>query len=273
MKHWYNVVVWCVVLLIMSVTVFPVYWVVITSLKLPVEQYTYPPPLVPSTFTLESYHVAISEQHFLKFFLNSLVITLGTVGLSVSTGTLAGYAFSRWVFPGSKPLLFWVLMTRMIPPITIALPFYILMRGIHLVDTHVALILAYTSFNLPFTMWLMTGYFQGIPRELDDAARVDGCSYLGAFRRVLLPVAIPGISAAIVIAALTAWNEYLFALILAPGNAKTMPVAVASLITDRVINWGVMASGSVICLVPIIALSVILQKFLVRGMTLGAVKG
>ena len=108
---------------------------------------------------------------------------------------------------------------------------------------------------------------------MDDAARVDGCSYLGAFFRVILPVSVPGISAATVIAALTAWNHYLFALILAPGKAKTMPVAIASLITDRVINWGVMASGAVICLIPIVALTVILQKFLVRGMTLGAVKG
>jgi multiple sugar transport system permease protein len=204
--------------------------------------------------------------------LNSVIVAGVSTLLSVVLGVLAAYAFSRFYIPGSGDLLFFILSTRMLPPVVVTIPIFLLYRSIGLYDTQVGLIMLYTVFNLSFSVWLLKGFIDEIPREYEEAAMVDGYTRLQAFFRIVLPQAVTGIAATTVFCLIFAWNEYAFALMLTTQNARTAPPAIPSILGSGGIEWNTIAAGSLLFLIPVVVVTFLLRKHLLRGVTFGAIR-
>jgi len=233
---------------------FPVYWIVTMSLKTRIQAISIPPVWLKVLF----------ESAFPRNFLNSFFISAITVLLSVLLGTPAAYALSRYHFKRKGNLLFWILSTRFAPPIAVIIPFFLLFRDLKMLDSHITLIIVYLTFNLSFVIWLMRGFFNEVPQELEEAALVDGTTDLGAFIRIAFPLAAPGIVASTILSFLFSWNEFFFALILTRKVAQTLPVAIYGYIGFMGIEWENMAAAAVMASLPILVLAMIVQKYLVR---------
>jgi multiple sugar transport system permease protein len=263
---WVDILLVVVVLLVL----FPLIWILLTSLKGRFEIAAIPPRIFFKP-TVENYETVFIRDGFHRYFKDSIVIALSSTALALFLGTMAAYSMTRYRVGGDF-LPFWVISIRMFPPIAIILPVYILMRNLGLLDTYYSVIIMHTLLNLPFVVWLMSGFFKEVPNEIDEAAMIDGCSIFSAFFRVVLPVVLPGILATAVFCLITSWNEFLFSLVLSGRNVKTLPVAAAFYVTDRDILWGPMAAVGVTASIPIIIFTILIQKHLVRGLTYGAVK-
>lgn len=263
---------WVDVLLIAVVIVvlFPLVWILLTSFKGRFEIAAYPPKIFFKP-TFENYQTVFLRDNFHQFFKDSFIIAVCSTGLALFLGSMAAYSMTRYRVGGSF-LPFWILSIRMFPPIAIILPIYIIMRKLHLLDTYYAIIIMHTLVNLPFVVWLMSGFFREVPIEIDEAAMIDGCSIFSAYMRVVIPIVIPGLLATTVFCLITSWNEFLFALVLSGRNVTTLPVSAAFYVTDRDILWGPMAAVGVSASIPIIIFTILIQKHLVRGLTYGAVK-
>jgi multiple sugar transport system permease protein len=251
---------------------FPIYWIVVSSLKVPVDTLAMPPAwfFLP---TLDAYRNVFAVNYYFRYFINSAIVSIGTVAIALSFGSLAAYALDRMSFRFSGLVSYGLLTTRMIFPIVYAIPLFRLMQHANLLETRTGLIVAYTTFSLPYAVWIMQGFFNGIPVELDQAAMIDGCSRFGAFWRIVLPIAGPGLAAASIFILMLAWNEFLFALILAGGGeAKTLPVAAAQLIGQREIQWNELCAVATATIVPMLFFFILFQKHLIKGMIAGAVK-
>jgi multiple sugar transport system permease protein len=235
-----------------------------------------PPEWFPVNPTLKHYRAAFIERPFLQYALNSLIIAVSTTLISVVLGTLAGYALARFQYPGRwrHQISFWILSTRMMPPIVTIIPLYLAFNYLNLLNTKLAVVIAYTAFNLPFATWMMKSYFQDLPVELEEAAMVDGDTRWGAFRRVALPLARPGLAATAIFCLIISWNEFLLALILTlTERSQTLPIGIAGRVTQFHTYWGeISATGFTAC-IPIMIFAFIVQKHLVRGLSFGAVKG
>jgi multiple sugar transport system permease protein len=267
-----SVVVFLVLAGYLLLVLFPIYWIIVSSFKIPVDTLAVPPVWF-FTPTLDAYHNVFAVNNYLRFFLNSAIVGVGTVAIALSFGSLAAYALDRVPFRFSGLVSYGLLTTRMIFPIVYAIPLFNLMRHANLLETRTGLIIAYTTFSLPYAVWIMQGFFNGIPVELDEAAMIDGCSRFSAFWRVILPVAGPGLAAASIFILMLAWNEFLFALILAGGGAaKTLPVAAAQLIGQREIQWNELCAVATVTIVPMVFFFILFQKHLIKGMIAGAVK-
>jgi len=213
-------------------------------------------------------------QEFRAAMSNSLLIASVTTLVGMTVGTVAAYAFSRFRFPGRGWLILAFMATTMLPPIALLLPLYQIMNALGLSDTPIALIIIYSSFVTPYVVWLMRGYLDTVPRELDDAARVDGCSRLGALWRVILPVSRPGLLSTSLLAFLLAWDEFLYALVVTQTNAsKTVPVALNDFIGRYGVDFGRLATGGVIAALPPLIIAFVFQRYIVAGLTAGSVKG
>jgi len=250
---------------------FPLYWTALTSIK-PVDLVSAWPPVFLFRPTFDYYQQIFSQGELFGSLTNSLVVASCSTALALLAGVPAAYALARFNFQGKEQLAFFFLSTRMTPPIAVVLPFFLISRNLHLLDTRLVLIMAYTTFNIGFVVWLMRGFFTEIPPEFDDAALVDGCTRLTGFVRVVLPLAAPGIVAAAMISFIFCWNEFLFALILTSLHAKTLPVAAASFVTDRLVLWGNLCATAVVSFLPVAAFALLARKHLIRGMTMGGVK-
>ena len=205
-----------------------------------------------------------------------MIVAVCSTFCALVIGTIAAYALARLKMPGglNRKLSLWILSTRMFPPIVTAVPLFLMMRDLHLLNTRLSLIILYTGFNLPFVVWMMRGFFVEVPRELEDAAMIDGDTRLGALRRVLLPLVAPGLAATAVFCLIISWNEFLFALVLTQTDAAmTLPVGIAGRVTQYEIKWGVMSAAAVVAMLPILIFAMAVQRYLVRGLSLGAVKG
>jgi multiple sugar transport system permease protein len=256
--------------------VLPVYWMLTISLKSEVDQFAVPPKWLIFRPTLAHYQDAFVERSFGKYLLTSVFVAVLSTVCAIVLGTLAAYALSRFRLRHklNTRLSLWILSTRMFPPIVTAVPLFLMMRDVRLLDTVASLVIVYTAFNLPFVVWMMRGFFNEIPRDLEDAARVDGDSRLGALRRVLLPLVAPGLAATAVFCLIISWNEFLFALTLTQtDSAMTLPVGIAGRVTQYEIKWGVMSAAGVVAMLPILVFALAVQRYLVRGLSLGAVKG
>jgi multiple sugar transport system permease protein len=205
-------------------------------------------------------------------FMNSIVIGFGSTFLAVFLGTLAAYGFSRFKVPLADDLLFFILSTRMMPPIAVAIPIYLMYRELGLIDTRVGMILLYTAVNVSLAVWLLKGFIDEIPREYEEAALVDGYTRLQAFRKVVLPQAATGIAATAIFCLIFSWNEYAFALLLTSGDAQTMPPFIPFIIGEGGQDWPAVAAATALFLLPIVIFTVILRKHLLRGITFGAVR-
>jgi multiple sugar transport system permease protein len=254
----------------------PVYWMITMSLKVEGDQFAYPPKWVSFTPTLQHYYEAFVTRSFGRYLLTSAIVAVVSTACALVIGTLAAYALTRFRLPYNldRKLSLWILSTRMFPAIVTAVPLFLMMRDLRLLNTKAALIVVYTAFNLPFVVWMMRGFFAEVPRDLEEAALVDGDSRLGALVRVVLPLVSPGLAATAVFCLIVSWNEFLFALVLTQTDASmTLPVGIAGRVTQFEIKWGVMSAAGAVAMVPILIFALAMQRYLVRGLSLGAVKG
>lgn len=265
---------WVTVGLALVVTIVPFFWLVTTSFKREIDYLAYPPAIIPPAWTLEGYRVLFKQQDLGHYFANSVIVTVTSTALAVFIGALAAYSLARARFPFrlNGILAFWMLLTRMYPAIATAIPYFLIMRDLRLLDTLPALIVTYTAFNLPFVIWLLIGFYEELPIELERAAMIDGCSVWTRFRKIVLPLSAPALVATAILSAVLAWNEFLFAVMLTRVNAKTLPVVMSGFITDKGTQWDQMTALGVITVLPVLAFALAVQRYLVRGLTLGAVK-
>jgi multiple sugar transport system permease protein len=258
-------------LLVILVCVFPFYWMVTSSFK----QQSAILASTPQFFfqpTLENYVNAFSKFDILKSLQNSLFVALVTVFISLVLGTPAAYAIARFEFKGKRDIWFWFISNRMLSPIVVALPFFLIARNFRLLDTTWALILIYLTFNVPIVVWICADQFRNIPKELDEAATLEGYSSLAIFFKIALPLATPALAVSAIFSFIFSWNELLYALILTRNEAKTAPVVATSFMSGYELPWGqIMATGTMVAL-PVIIFSMIVSRQLVRGLTAGAIK-
>lgn len=260
-------------LLIVLFAMAPFAWMVLTSLT-PTETLNATGVSVsPVGWSLDNYARLLQQTSFLDNMLDSLIIACGTVVLGLVVAVTAAYAFSRFRFAGRKLLMLQFLLINMFPIVLLILPLFVLMRKAGILDTHFGLILANATVAIPFAVWILTSYVGAIPRSLDEAAMIDGCSRLTALRRVVLPLMMPGIISTGIYIFITAWNEYLYALTLGGRNVRPVTVAIQTLIGEYQIEWGLLAAGAVVGAMPATILFLLVQRRLIGGMTQGAVKG
>jgi multiple sugar transport system permease protein len=250
----------------------PLYWMFITSIKPSNDYLAVPPVWFPDEPTLLHYTAALYAYRGLDGLINSLIISTAATILSAFFGTLMAYSLARFN-TGGQHLSFWVLSQRFLPPIAVVLPIFLIYRLLRLNDTHVGLIIAYTVFTLPVSVWMMFAYFRQMPGSLEEAALVDGCTRWQSFWQVAVPLAVPGIVAAAVFAFIACWTEFFFALILTSRNAFTLPTVFRAFLGFQGALYGEASALAIVSLVPSIALGILVQKHLVRGLTLGAVRG
>lgn len=267
-------VIWIPVILIIFYSLFPLVWAFITSIKPSGEIHTPRVKYWSDNPTFENYIRVLGRTDFPRQFLNSIIVSAGTTILCVILSITASYAFSRFTFRGSTSLKNFFLASQMFPKVLIIIPLFIIMRNLRLLNTHISLIMAYASFSLPYVVYMLLGYFTGIPQELDEAATVDGCSRTGILFRIVLPLAIPGIVATAIYAFINAWNELMFAVMFtSTKEMRTLPVGLNSYIGEYGIEWGMMCAAGIMTAVPVVLLFMFLQKYLIAGMTAGGVKG
>jgi multiple sugar transport system permease protein len=271
-----SAILYVVVLVIMLPLVFPVYWLLTSSFKSNLEAYVTPPRWLPATPTIENYvNLVTGYTDFAMYVRNSLITCVATSLLAMVVASLAGYAVSRLRFRGKKTLLLAILSTQMFPHVLILISLYVMYRQVGLINTHLGLILAFTTFAVPFSVWMMKGFFDSIPSEIEEAALIDGCTRLGALRHVVLPLVAPGLLAVSLFSFLDGWNNLLYPLTLATSvDVRTIPPGLLlSFLGQFKHDWAGMMAASVVVTIPVMLIFVFLQRFLVRGLTAGAVKG
>ncbi len=255
------------------IALFPLFWTVSTSIKSRVDSFAIPPKFVSFEATAKNYRTLFETPTFGQIYRNTVVITLSSTALSVVVGTLAAYALARYRrFPGRRPFEATLVLVRAMPGIVLMIPIFQIVTRLDLYDNRLALIVIYASLNLPFAVWLMTGFMDGIPVEVEESARIDGASGLKVFWHVILPLAAPGVVATSVFVALLAWNEFLIPVLLAGEDSKTLPVYISGFISARNLDWGPMAAASALAIIPIAVFTALIQRRLVGGLSSGAVK-
>jgi multiple sugar transport system permease protein len=258
------------------VAVTPVYWLITISLKREIDQFAYPPRWINFSPTLQHYAEAFGSGSFGTYFINSVLLAALSTVAALIIGVPAAYGLTRFEWPSqwNNKIADWILSTRMLPPIVTIVPLFLMLREMHLINSLFGLAIVYTAFNLPFVVWMMRGFFDEVPREIEEAAMLDGETRVGALLRIVLPLVKPGLAATAVFCLVVAWNEFLFALILTQTNAAmTLPVGIASRVTQYEIKWGAMSAAGVVAMLPVLVFAIAVQKYLVRGLSLGAVKG
>ncbi|HKF69379.1 MAG TPA: carbohydrate ABC transporter permease [Vicinamibacterales bacterium] len=253
---------------------FPFYWMTITSFKSEDQMRSLVSMFWPRPLVGENYGQLLSKTDFVAWYGNSATVAIASTLLATAVGTIGAYALARLRFLGRGFLASATLITYLVPPSILFIPLYAQMRNLGLANSLAGLIAAYPSFTVPFVTWLLMGYFESIPEELEEAAMIDGATRFGAFSRVVLPLAAPGVLAAALYAFTQAWNEFLYALVfITDGKLRTLPVGLASFITGDVYGWGYLMAGAVLTTLPVIAAYIYLQKYMVEGLTAGGVKG
>ncbi len=285
------------------ITMIPLAWIFLTGFKSPADAISYPPKVIFEP-TLEGYvnlfttrtrqtedflaanppknwadeivrqydMVIVGPSKFGERFLNSVIIGFGSTFLSVFLGTLAAYAFSRFRVPLKDDLLFFILSTRMMPPVAVAIPIFLMFRNLGLSDTHLGMILLYTGVNISLAVWLLKGFIDEIPREYEEAALIDGYTRLQAFFKVILPQAASGIAATAIFCLIFAWNEYAFAVLLTSATAQTAPPFIPTIIGIGGLDWPAVAAGATLFLIPVMIFTILMRKHLLSGITFGAVR-
>ena len=256
------------------VMLFPVFWTVSTSIKDRVDTFRLPPVFLGFTPTWKNYQQLFEDPTFVRVMVNTIVVTAGSTMVALAIGSLAAYALARSPrFVGRRPLEVSLILLRAMPVVVLVVPLYDLLAGVSLLGKMPVLIVLYAMVNLPFAIWIMTPYFQGIPTELEEAAFIDGASGSQAFRMVVFPLALPGVVATGLFVGLLAWNEFLLPVVLGNEATKTLPVFISGFVSARTLDWGPLAAASSLAIIPIALLTIFMQGRLVRGLSQGAVKG
>lgn len=249
----------------------PFYWMVATSLKETTLTFAMPPVFAFQP-TLDHYRGVINDGNVPRGLFNSLIVTVSSTLIALVLGTPAAYILARFRFRGREDLLFWFISNRFISPVVVALPFFLIAKNLKLLDTHLALILIYLTFNVPLVVWLCLDQFQSIPRDMDEAATLDGCTLWQTFFHVNLPLAMPGVVVSAILCFIFSWNELLFALILGRQHAKTAPVEAANFMTGFGVRWGEMMATGTLIVLPVVIFAALVSRRLASGLTMGAVK-
>jgi multiple sugar transport system permease protein len=260
--------------LLVILVMFPFYWMTITSFKSEDQMRSLVSMFWPSPAVLENYWQLLTKTDFLHWYGNSAIVAVSSTFVATAVGTIGAYALARLKFMGRAFMSSAVLITYLVPPAILFIPLYAQIRAFGLSDSLAGLVATYPSFTVPFVTWLLMGYFESIPIELEEAAMIDGATRFGAFRRVILPLAAPGVLAAALYAFTQAWNEFLYALVFITNvKLRTLPVGLSTFITGDVYGWGYLMAGAVLTTLPVIAVYIYLQKYMVEGLTAGSVKG
>jgi multiple sugar transport system permease protein len=265
--------------LAMAVICLPGFWIVLNSLRPTVEIMAKPPVWIPQDLSLDAYvamfgRVGQGGIPVWDYFRNSLIISVTSTAIAIAIGMAGGYAFARYRFKGKSTLFLGFMLSRTVPGIALSLPLFIIYARMGIIDTHFSLIVTYVALNVPFTIWLIEGFFRQVPRDLAEAAQIDGCTRWQAFWQVEFPLAGPGIASSGIFAFLTSWNEFALASQLTRSvNSKTLPVGLLDYTSEFTIDWRGMCALAVVMIVPALALTFVIQKHLVSGLTFGAVKG
>ena len=256
--------------LLMAPTIFFFYWMISLSLKTDVDNLAYPPVLFPRVLTLANYVYVFANSHLLRFAFNSVVVAVGSTLLSLLLGVPAGYGIARSRRYGTALL---ILVARITPALSYLIPWFILFQQLGLASTYQALILTHLIIGLPLVIWVMLGFFEGVPLELEDAALIDGCTRFGSFLRVAVPLTRPGIVVSGILAFIFSWNNFIFAVVLAGPRLQTLPVAVFSMMSFEQTNWGPLAAAALLITAPVLVLTLAFQKDIVAGLAAGGMKG
>ncbi|MGE5614901.1 MAG: carbohydrate ABC transporter permease [Bacillota bacterium] len=267
-----NILVYAIMIIAFLIYLVPIWYIISTSFKLDKDAYTLPPPIIFKP-TLANYITAFTSRGITVNFVNSLIISIISSVIAMIFGVMAAYALSRFDFKAKGGIYNWILSTRIAPPMVAAIPYFVLSRQIGIYDTTLLMIIVYVLINLSWVIWMMGSYFNDVPKEIDEASMVDGCNRLNAFLKVILPVSKPGLAAAMIFSLIMAWNEYFFALLLTSVNAKTLPAAITSFQSIQGLLLGQMCATGTVVMLPILVFSMFMQRELVSGLTLGAVKG
>ncbi len=260
--------------LLATICGFPLAWLILTSIKPDREIFAAVPTFWTDLPSLDAYARLFEETNYLTYFFNSIIVAGSATLLTIVVATLAGYAITRYRFPGRETIAGGMLLTYMFAPIMIIVPFFILMRGIGLTDSHVGLVLSYTTFALPFSMWLLRSFFQSIPIDLEHAAMTDGASRPQAVWYVIVPLALPGVIAVSIFTFIVAWNDYIFTFILITSDdLKTLPVGLFDIYTSSVTDWGMITAAGVVITLPALVFFIFVQRYLIAGWGSGGVKG
>jgi len=267
-------VAYAILLALLLIVLFPFYWMTITSFKDETQMRSLASMFWPRPFVADNYAHLVQKTEFLGWYRNSVIVSVSSTLLATAIGTIGAYALARLSFLGRAFMASAVLITYLVPPSILFIPLYAQIRNLGLADSLTGLIVTYPSFTVPFVTWLLMGYFESIPEELEEAAMIDGATRFGAFRRVVLPLAAPGLLAAALYAFTQAWNEFLYALVFITNvKLRTLPVGLSTFITGDVYGWGYLMAGAVLTTLPVIAAYVYLQRYMVEGLTAGSVKG
>ena len=256
--------------LVIIACLFPFIWTIMTSIKTRVA--TIDPSVWFFKPTLENYRAVFQKRDLLFYIKNSAIIVFFTTLISIVLGTMAAYGFARFRFKRKEDLAFWILSLRMLPPMAVVIPFFLMGRFFYLLDKHIFLIIVYLSFNIPFTIWMMRGFIEDIPQEIEESAWVDGCSRFQGLMKIVFPLTMPGIVATAIFCVIQSWNEFALAFFLSSFNSRTVPTTVTFFLTVLGVIWGEMAAVGVVATIPILIFAVIVQKYLIRGLTFGAIK-
>lgn len=275
-----RVFLYLIVLLIVVWTVLPYVWLIISSLSYKIDLVTVPLKWIPSRLTLDNYKAlfyvngaeSVNAALFIKALTNSSIVSISTMLICLPLGVLAAYAATRMKFAGNKSVILTSMITQLIPPIILVIPLYVIFRQFDLLDKRVGLILVDISIGLPLVIWMMRGYMASIPRDLEDAARIDGCTYLGALVRVILPLMGPGLVSVMIFAFIASWNEYLYSFVFTNIQAKTLPVLIGEFSTKLGLEYLKIAAAGVLASLPPVLLALLFQRFIIRGLTSGSVK-
>lgn len=265
------IIIYIALIIFLVITLLPYLWLVLTSFKTKLDAFSIPPKLFFQA-TLNNYYEAFIERGMLNSLKNSLIVMLSTVGIGMAIGLPSAFAFSRFKTRGDKLMLNYLLGTRFTPFVVLALPLYLIMSKLGMLDSYAGIIIAHVSFNLPFIVWMMKGFFDAVPKEIDEAARVEGYSWFRVFVSIDIPLAKSGLAATAVFCAINSWNEFLMALILTGRTTATMPVAVPGMMTPQGTLWGQIAAVGTVITIPVLIFAIMVQKHMVAGMTMGAVK-
>jgi multiple sugar transport system permease protein len=266
-------ILWIILVAVVVLYGFPFLYMLFTSFKTPLETISVPPKLLPGVWTVENYISALTRSGVVPSFINSIITATISTVLSLVLAIPAAYAVTRFRTRTGRIFIVAALVARMVPPIVIGVPMITIFRDLGMTDTSIGLAIAHTTISLPLSIWLMSSFFEAVPAELEEAAKIDGASRLGALWRVVLPVTSGGVAVTAIFAFLASWNEFLFALLLTAVRSQTTPIVIANFQTQFGLDWGSMTALAVVYSIPVILLTLLLQRHIVAGLTLGAVKG
>lgn len=270
----WQVLTYAILLFVVAIAVFPAIWMLSTSIKLPTEQYDIPPQIIPDTPTMSNYANVLTNSKMFDAFVNSAIITLSVVAITLFVSILAGYGLSRYKFKGHGALKIALLFGQMIPSVVIIIPLYFLVSKTGLLDTHFSLVMADMALTIPMGVIMLSSFFETVPKELEEAAKIDGCTGIGALFRVVLPIAKPGLISVAIYTYIHAWEEFLFALNLSTSTkTRTLPIAIHMFAGEFSVDWGATMAASAVVAFPVLLIFLACNKYFVKGMADGAVKG